>query len=55
MAQYPNDFIDRLHLVWGTGFLSPGGPEEVGQIVRGIDMNDALERTPINPYHIRRP
>lgn len=39
MAQYPQDFIDRLHLVWGPGFLSPGGPEEVARIVDGLDLS----------------
>ncbi len=39
MAQYPDEFIDRLHLVWGPGFLSPGGPEEVARIVDGLDLN----------------
>ena len=38
MAQYPDEFIDRLHLVWGPGFLSPGGPEEVARIVAGLDL-----------------
>jgi phosphoethanolamine N-methyltransferase len=41
MAQYSEDFIDRLHLVWGAGFLSPGGPQEVREIVRGLDLRDA--------------
>ncbi len=41
MGQYPDEFIDRLHLVWGRGFLSPGGPEEVGEIVAGLDLEDA--------------
>jgi len=36
--QYTEEFIDRLHLVWGPGFLSPGGPQEVGEIVRGLDL-----------------
>lgn len=36
--QYPDHFIERLHAVWGDGFLSPGGPEEVREIVRGIDL-----------------
>lgn len=36
--QYSEDFIDRLHVVWGPGFLSPGGPEEVCEIVRGLDL-----------------
>jgi ubiquinone/menaquinone biosynthesis C-methylase UbiE len=37
--QYPDHFITRLHTVWGEGFLSPGGPEEVGEIIRGIDLS----------------
>jgi phosphoethanolamine N-methyltransferase len=37
--QYPDHFITRLHTVWGEGFLSPGGPEEVAEIVRGIDLS----------------
>lgn len=36
--QYPDHFIRRLHAVWGEGFLSPGGPEEVGEIVRDVDL-----------------
>lgn len=36
--QYPDEFIDRLHVVWGQGFLSPGGPEEVREIVRDLDL-----------------
>jgi ubiquinone/menaquinone biosynthesis C-methylase UbiE len=28
-------FLQRL---WGVGFLSPGGPEEVARILRGIDI-----------------
>jgi SAM-dependent methyltransferase len=36
--QYPADFVDRLEILWGEGFLSPGGPEEVRAIVAGIDL-----------------
>jgi len=36
--QYPDNFIERLHAVWGEGFLSPGGAEEVREIVRDIDL-----------------
>jgi phosphoethanolamine N-methyltransferase len=36
--QYPVDFVDRLEILWGEGFLSPGGPEEVKAIVAGIDL-----------------
>jgi SAM-dependent methyltransferase len=39
--QYPENFIERLHLIWGQGFLSPGGPDEVREIVRGIDLSSA--------------
>jgi phosphoethanolamine N-methyltransferase len=41
-AQYAEDFIDRLHLIWGPGFLSPGGPAEVAEIVCGLDLKDKL-------------
>ncbi len=36
--QYPDHFIERLHAIWCEGFLSPGGPEEVCEIVKGIDL-----------------
>lgn len=36
--QYPDHFVDRLQTVWGVGFLSPGGPQEVKEIARGIDL-----------------
>jgi SAM-dependent methyltransferase len=35
---YPEEFIERLQIVWGEGFLSPGGPEEVHAIVSGLDL-----------------
>jgi len=43
MAQhisYPDEYIDRLELTWGAGFLSPGGPEEVREILLDIDVAD---------------
>jgi phosphoethanolamine N-methyltransferase len=40
-VQYAEEFIDRLHLIWGPGFLSPGGPEEVGAIVEGLALDGA--------------
>ncbi|MEE9589925.1 MAG: methyltransferase domain-containing protein [Hyphomicrobiaceae bacterium] len=36
--QYPDDFVQRLETIWGNGFLSPGGPEEVGEIVKGVAL-----------------
>ena len=35
---YPDHFIQRLHTIWGDGFLSPGGPEEVSEIIRNEDL-----------------
>lgn len=39
MTQYPDDFIARLEAVWGRGFLSPGGPDEVRMIVDGVALD----------------
>ncbi len=35
---YPDEFADRLELIWGAGFLSPGGPEEIRRILRNTDV-----------------
>ena len=35
---YPDEFADRLELIWGAGFLSPGGADEVREILRGADL-----------------
>ena len=32
---YPQRMIDMLEAIWGEGFLSPGGPDEVGRILAG--------------------
>lgn len=42
---YSPDMIGMLDALWGEGFLSPGGPEEVARIVgdcsvRGLDLLD---------------
>ena len=36
--QYAKDFTDALQFMWGEGFLSPGGPEEVAEMVAGIGL-----------------
>src|SRR5262245_34846634 len=36
--QYAKDLTDALQFVWCDGFLSPGGPEEVAEMVAGIDL-----------------
>jgi phosphoethanolamine N-methyltransferase len=35
---YHDDLIGMLELVWGEGFLSPGGPDEVARVLEGIDL-----------------
>ncbi len=36
--QYPDHYVDRLQILWGDGFLAPGGPQEVREITRDIDL-----------------
>ncbi len=36
--QYPPHYLDRLEILWGKGFLSPGGAEEVRLIVGDEDL-----------------
>ena len=38
-SEYPDNFVDRLELLWGPGFLSAGGPAEVGEILAGVDVS----------------
>jgi phosphoethanolamine N-methyltransferase len=35
---YHDDLIGMLELVWGEGFLSPGGLDEIGRVLTGIDL-----------------
>lgn len=37
-AEYTEEFISFLEVLWGEGYLSPGGPEEVGRILDGLDL-----------------
>jgi phosphoethanolamine N-methyltransferase len=36
--EYDATFVAGLEWMWGEGFLSPGGPAEVAEILRGIDL-----------------
>lgn len=36
--QYAKQFTDALQFMWGKGFLSPGGPEEVENMLLGHDI-----------------
>ena len=35
---YDDTVISFLEMMWGDGFLSPGGPEEVARLLDGLDM-----------------
>lgn len=35
---YDTQHIDFLEDLWGEGFLSPGGPEEVARVLQGVDV-----------------
>ncbi len=34
--EYSDDLLEGLELIWGKGFLSPGGSEEVTALLKGI-------------------
>jgi phosphoethanolamine N-methyltransferase len=35
---YGGNLISMLEIVWGEGWLSPGGPDEVARLVGGVDF-----------------
>jgi phosphoethanolamine N-methyltransferase len=37
-GEYDADLVALLELVWGDGFLSPGGPGEVARILEGVSL-----------------
>ncbi|MEM7170311.1 MAG: methyltransferase domain-containing protein [Pseudomonadota bacterium] len=36
--EYDDDLIAVLEAVWGVGFLSPGGTDEVDRVLQGLDL-----------------
>lgn len=38
--EYDDGTVAMLELIWGEGFLTPGGPANVRQIVAGLDLRD---------------
>lgn len=42
-ADLPHDYdttmIDMLQIIWGEGYLSPGGPQAVREIMKGINLS----------------
>lgn len=37
-VEYTDAFVKSLEAIFGTGFLSPGGAEEIAKIIEGIDL-----------------
>ena len=35
---YGNKLIRMLEIIWGDGYLSPGGPDEVGRVLAGLEL-----------------
>jgi ubiquinone/menaquinone biosynthesis C-methylase UbiE len=38
-TEYPDEFVSRLEILWGEGFLSPGGPNEIIEMLDGVDIS----------------
>lgn len=41
-GEYHDGMIALLELVWGEGFMAPGGPGNVARMVEGLDVRDRL-------------
>lgn len=40
--EYHDAMLDTCQLLWGEGFLAPGGPGNVARMVGGLDLRDRL-------------
>ena len=38
-GQYNENFVIALQWMWGDGYLAPGGPEEVAELLRSVDVS----------------
>jgi phosphoethanolamine N-methyltransferase len=38
VGEYDRAMQDLLQILWGDGFLSPGGSDEVGRLLEGSDI-----------------
>ena len=38
--EYDDALVTMLELIWGEGFLSPGGPAAARRIVEGLDLKE---------------
>ena len=37
--EYDDNLMELLEALWGEGFMSPGGTDEVDRYLQGIDLN----------------
>ena len=37
--EYTDNYVGALELVWGDGFLSPGGKDELALFLEGLDIS----------------
>lgn len=40
--EYDDQFVARLELIWGEGFLSPGGADEINTLLQGFDIEGQI-------------
>ncbi len=38
--EYPDEMIAMLEIIWGTGFMAPGGEGNIANLVEGLDVRD---------------
>ena len=38
-GEYDDAMLALLQIIWGDGFLSPGGPEEIERLLEGSDIS----------------
>jgi hypothetical protein len=49
---YTDKRIKHAQLFWGSGFFSPGGPEEVARTVENVDTAGEAMKTRSSPLNI---
>jgi len=40
--EYDDTMVSFLELIYGDGFIAPGGPDEVNNLIRGVDLGGKL-------------
>src|SRR5271170_7452325 len=38
-GEYDDEMLTLLQIIWGDGFLSPGGAEEISRLLEGSDIS----------------